>query len=88
MSSATDKTNLTISVDKPTRESFSRLCEGLGLSVSSCIIAMMKQAVRQQSVTFSLLDENGVTPSEARELRRRADEAMRGHTAEHELIED
>lgn len=88
MSAAADKTNLTISVDRPTRDSFSKLCDGLGFTVSSCIIAMMRQAVRQQSVTFSMLDENGFTPYEATELKRRADDVMKGHAEEHALIED
>lgn len=88
MSTVAEKSNLTISVDKTTRESFSELCDGFGLSVSSCIIAMMKQAVRQQSVTFSMLDENGFTPYEATELKRRAADVMKGHTEEHALIED
>ena len=73
--------------DKSTRESFSDLCEGLGLSVSSCIIALMKQAVRQQGITLSLTDENGFSPAEAAELKRRADDVMRGHGETHTLIE-
>lgn len=88
MNKAVEKSNLTISVDKATRESFSELCDGLGLSVSSCIIAMMRQAVRRQSVTFSMRDENGFTPYEAGELKRRAADVMKGRTEAHALIED
>ena len=88
MGAMAEKTNLTISVDRSTRESFGKLCDGLGLSVSSGIIAMMKQAVRQQSVTFSMVDENGFTPYEASELKRRADDVMAGNVEEHSLIEE
>lgn len=88
MSAVTEKTNITISVDKSTRESFSNLCDGLGISVSSCIVALMKQAVRQQGVTLSMVDENGFTTQEANELKRRINELNEGHAEEHALIED
>ena len=87
MGKRVEKTNLTISVDKETRDGFSRLCDDLGLTVSSCIIAMMKQAVRQQGVTFSTFDQNGFTPAEIAELKRRADDVARGHMETHDLIE-
>ena len=88
MSTLQERSNLTISVDRPTREDFTELCDGLGLSVSSCIIALMRQAVRQQGITLSMLDENGFTPYEAAELKRRAEDVKRGHVERHELFED
>jgi len=88
MSVLQERSNLTISVDRPTRESFAKLCDGLGLSVSSCVIALMRQAVRQQGVAFSMLDENGFTPYEAAELIRRAADVRKGHVERHALIED
>ena len=88
MSTLQERSNLTISVDRPTREDFTELCDGLGLSVSSCIIALMRQAVRQQGITLSMLDENGFTPYEAAELKRRAADVKRGHVERHELFED
>ena len=87
MSTVQERSNLTISIDRPTRESFTNLCNGLGLSVSSCVIAMMRQAVRQQGLSFTLLDENGFTPQEAAELKRRADDVKKGHAEIHELLE-
>lgn len=68
MSVLQNRSNLTISVDRPTREGFAKLCEGLGLSISSCLLAFMRQSVRQQGVSFSL-DENGFTPAEVAELK-------------------
>ena len=88
MSVLQGRCKLTISVDRPTRESFAKLCDGLGLSVSSCVIALMRQAVRQQGVAFSMLDENGFTPYEAAELIRRAADVQKGHVERHALIED
>lgn len=88
MSAVQERSNLTISVDRSTRESFTELCDGLGLSVSSCVIAMMRQAVRQQGITLSMLDENGFTPYEAAELKRRADDVKNGHAERYALIED
>ena len=88
MSAVQERSNLTISVDRPTRESFTELCDGLGLSVSSCVLAMMRQAVRQQGITLSMLDENGFTPYEAAELKRRADDVRKGRAERHALIED
>lgn len=88
MSAVQERSNLTISIDRPTRESFSQLCDGLGISVSSCVIAMMRQAVRQQGITLSMLDENGFTPYEAAELKRRADDVKKGHAEKHDLIEN
>lgn len=88
MSAVQERSNLTISVDRPTREGFTELCNGLGLSVSSCVIAMMRQAVREQGITLSMLDENGFTPYEASELKRRVDDVKKGHVERHELIED
>jgi len=88
MSAVQERSNLTISIDKPTREGFTELCDGLGISVSSCVIAMMRQAVRQQGITLSMLDENGFTPYEAAELKRRAEDVKKGHVERHELIED
>lgn len=88
MNTAVERSNLTISIDRPTRESFSALCDGLGLSVSSCIIALMRQSVRQQGINLSMLDANGFTPVEAAELKRRAEDVKLGHAAAHSLVEE
>ena len=74
-------------LDKSTRDEFHELCDVIGISMSSAIIALMKQAIRQQGMSFSILDENGLTSSEAKELVRRRVDIEHGNYATHELIE-
>lgn len=88
MSAATGMTNFTFKMDKQTRESFSILCDSLGLTMSSATLALIKQAVRNQGMSFSLRDENGFTPAEAHELKRRIKEVNCGDATHHELLED
>ena len=88
MSATADMTNFTFKMDKKTRESYGILCDSLGLTMSSATLALVKQAVRNQGMSFSLRDENGFTPDEAAELKRRIQEVRRGDAAHHELTED
>lgn len=83
---AAEKTNFTIKMDKTTRDAFGALCEDIGISMSSAINALVKQAVRQQSMSFSVLDENGLSPAEAAELKRRAEDVRLGRRQRHSLI--
>jgi len=85
---AEEMTNFTFKMDKKTRESYSELCRAFGLSMSAATLALVKQAVRSQSMTFSMLDANGFTPAEAAELKRRIAEVNQGKVIAHELIED
>ncbi|BAK46712.1 DNA-damage-inducible protein J [Clostridium sp. SY8519] len=81
-------TNFTFKMDRQTREAYSALCESLGLTMSSATLALVKQAVRDQSMSFSLRDENGFTPAEAAELKRRIQDVRKGDTVQHELVEE
>lgn len=83
-----DMTNFTFKMDRQTREAYSKLCEELGLTMSSATLALVKQAVRNQSMSFSLRDENGFTPTEAAELKRRIQEVRRGDVSSHRLLEN
>lgn len=83
-----DMTNFTFKMDRQTREAYSKLCEELGLTMSSATLALVKQAVRNQSMSFSLRDENGFTPTEAAELKRRIQEVRRGDVSSHGLLEN
>ena len=74
-----EMTNFTFRIDKKTRDSFSVLCEEFGLSMSAAILALVRQAVRSQSMTFSMRDANGFTPAEAAELKRRIDDVTAGN---------
>ena len=82
-----EKINFTIKMDKSTREEFSQLCDDIGISMSAAINALVKQAVRQKGMSFSVVDENGFSPAEAAELKRRADAVKNGYLVQHDLIE-
>lgn len=81
------KINFTMKMDKSTRDEFHQLCDTIGISMSAAINALMKQAIRQKGMTFSALDENGFTPNETAELKRRRMDIEAGHFESHELIE-
>lgn len=87
ISTAEEMTNFTFKMDKKTRESYSALCEEFGLSMSAATLALVRQAVRSQSMTFTMRDVNGFTPAEAAELKRRIDDVTRGNATVHNLIE-
>ncbi|MGN1381829.1 MAG: type II toxin-antitoxin system RelB/DinJ family antitoxin [Eubacterium sp.] len=88
MSTEREMTNFTFKMDRTTREAYSQLCDSLGLTMSSATLALVKQAVRNQGMSFSLRDENGFTPEEAAELKRRIREVRRGAVSYHKLMED
>ena len=88
ITTAEEMTNFTFKMDKKTRESYNELCRAFGLSMSAATLALVKQAVRSQSMTFSMLDANGFTPAEAAELKRRIAEVNQGKVIAHEIIED
>lgn len=88
MSKTADMTNFTFKMDRQTRDAYSSLCDSLGLTMSSVTLALVKQAVRDQSVNLSLRDENGFTIEEAAELKRRIQDVKRGKVVRHDLMED
>lgn len=87
---AANKMNFTFKLDCKLRDQFNDVCEGLGISMSAALTAFVKQTIRQQGVSFSLLDENGFRPADAAELARRAAEIRSGKAKlhRHELIEE
>ena len=74
-------------MDRKTRERYSALCDALGFSMSAATLALVRQAVRSQGMTFSLRDENGFTPAEAAELKHRIEDVKKGSVVEHNIIE-
>lgn len=88
ISNTEEMTNFTFKIDKKTRESYGALCDAFGLSMSATTLALIRQAVRSQSINLSLRDENGFTPSEAAELKRRIDDITKGKVTAHTIIED
>ena len=87
ISTTEEMTNFTFKIDKKTRESYSALCEAFGLSMSAATLALVRQAVRSQSMTFTMRDANGFTPAEAAELRRRIEDVTKGNVTSHSIIE-
>lgn len=88
MANAAQMTNFTFKMDQNTRKAYSKLCDSLGLTMSSATLALVKQAVRDQSMSFSLRDENGFTASEAAELKRRIQDVKNDELVHHDLLED
>ena len=88
ISTAEKMTNFTFKMDKKTREQYSALCNSFGLSMSAATLALVRQAVRSQTMTFSMRDANGFTPEEAAELKRRIDDVTKGKVTQHSIIED
>ena len=88
MIASTEKmSNFTFKMDDKTRKDYSELCSSFGLSMSAATLALVRQAVRSQSMSFSMRDENGFTPAEAKELRRRIAEIEKGNVVKHDMIE-
>ena len=82
-----EMTNFTFKMDKKTRERYSALCDALGFSMSAVTLALVRQAVRSQGMTFSLRDEKGFTPAEAAELKHRIEDVKNGSVVHHNIIE-
>ena len=87
MSSTAQMTNFTFKMDQETRDAYSKLCSSLGLTMSSATLALVKQAVRDQGMSFSLRDENGFTQEQTAELQRRIDDVKKGNIVVHDLVE-
>ena len=82
-----EKTNLTIKLDKDVRDEFGVLCSQIGITMAAALNALIKQSIRQQGMSFSLQDSNGFSPEEADELRRRIIGVNAGRIEAHDLIE-
>lgn len=88
ISTTEEMTNFTFKMDRATRERYSALCNSFGLSMSAATLALVRQAVRSQSMTFTMRDANGFSPEEAAELKRRINDVTAGRLAAHSVIED
>ena len=82
-----EKTNLTIMLDKDVLDEFGILCTQIGITMATALNAFIKQSIRQQGMSFSLRDSNGFLPEEAEELMRRIAGVKAGRIETHELIE-
>lgn len=80
------KEAFTFKMDPNTKESFAKLCDEIGVPMFSAINALCKQAVRKQSLSFNLLDENGFTPEDAKEIKKSIQRLESGEGEEHKVI--
>lgn len=87
MMETTDKIDFTFTIEKKIKEQFSDLCDEIGIPASAALGALVKQAVRQQRMEFSLADENGFMPDEAAKIKSRIADVRAGKAEEHSLIE-
>lgn len=87
MTDTAKMTNFTFKMDQKTRDDYGSLCRAFGLTMSSATLALIKQAIRDQSINLTLKDENGFAPEEAKELQRRIHDVEKGHAERHELGE-
>jgi len=60
VTTAEERTNFTFKMDKNTRDQFDKLCSTIGISMSAAINALVKQAIRDQKMTFTVTDEKWV----------------------------
>lgn len=88
MAAKEEMTNFTFKMDRKTRQSYAKLCDEFGLSMSAATLALVRQAVRSQSITLTMRDANGFTPEEAAELQSRIDEVRHGNAVRRDLIKE
>ena len=88
INTADEMTNFTFKIDKKTREGYSELCREFGISMSAATLALVRQAVRSQSMAFSMRDENGFTADEAKILKKRIRDIEMGNGVSHTVLEE
>lgn len=71
---------ISVRVNDELKEESKDLFNKLGIDMSTAITMFLTKSVREGGIPFSvsLYDENGLTASEASELRRRADDMDKG----------
>ena len=79
--------NVTIRIDRDTKEMAERLFDEFGMSLSTAFNVFARQSLRQGKIPFEISDPFHSERNKA-ELRRRAADVKAGRNiAEHELIE-
>ncbi len=81
--------NVNIMMDNDLKKGFVKLCNDKGLSINAALCALARSAVNQHDIPFKAadLDENGLTPEEVAELKRRYENAEAGNVVEMDLTE-
>ena len=84
------QTNLSIRMDEALKAAFDRLCEDIGMSMTTAICIFAKKAVSEQRIPFEVTaNDPFYAESNIRYLETiiRDIEDGKAHLAEHELIE-
>ena len=83
------QTNVNIRMDEDLKKEFDAFCSDVGMTMTTAICMFAKTVVRRHSIPFEItnLDENGFTPAEAAELKRRIADLEAGKGKEHKLID-
>ncbi|MBD5130597.1 MAG: type II toxin-antitoxin system RelB/DinJ family antitoxin [Ruminococcaceae bacterium] len=83
------QTSINIRIDEELKKEFDSFCSDVGMSMTTAFCLFAKTVVRRHSIPFEItnLDENGLTPAEAAELKSRVDDLKAGKGKEHKLID-
>lgn len=80
---------ISIRVNDELKQKSQELFNALGMDMSTAITVFLSQSVRESKIPFniSMTDENGFTPAEVTELKRRISDFEAGKGEVHKLIE-
>lgn len=81
------QTNVNIRMDSELKSSFERLCDEMGLTVTTAFTAFAKAAVRKNRMPFELEGDPFYSEANMSVLLRRAADMDAGKGSEHELPE-
>ena len=87
VSAEEEMTNLTFKIDKQTRDAYGKLCNTFGLSMSAATLALIKQAVRSQSMSYSIMVEDDFSPAEIKEPEHRNANVETGNVIGRDLVQ-
>ena len=84
------QTSLNIRMDSDLKKDFAKLCDEIGMSMSTAFCVFAKAAVRKQGIPFEVttLDENGFTPEEAAEILRAVEDVKAGRNVVIQTLEE
>jgi DNA-damage-inducible protein J len=84
---ATGTINVTIRLDRETKEEAESLFGSFGMNLSTAVNVFVRQALRQGRIPFEIYDPFYSERNQAR-LAKSISAAERGEVAVHELVED
>ena len=81
------QTNINIRTDADLKRDFERLCQDIGMNVSTAFNVIMKQSVRQNKIPVELIGDPFYSPKNVARIQRAAARLAAGQGTEHEIIE-